>query len=129
MCRNDNLLLKQMLEEPAYGHILVVDGTASYSAALLGDMLAEIGMNNNWAGIIINGVIRDKLAVGKLDFGIKALGTNPKRSAKNGDGVTNIPVFIGGCKIEPGDWVYSDEDGILIAGREIPLAQVQEMPY
>lgn len=85
-----------MLEEPAEGHVLIVDGGGSFSTALMGDIITGIGHQNNWAGIIIHGAVRDTLALQKIDFGVKALGSNPRKSQKNGDGFSDVIVSFGG---------------------------------
>lgn len=120
-CKNDNVILKQMLETAGDGSVLIVDGGGSLRTALIGDTLAEIGRRNNWAGIIIHGAVRDTVALAELDFGVKAVGSNPRKSRKNGEGQANVSVRFGGITVKPGDWAYSDEDGIVIAGRELPL--------
>jgi regulator of ribonuclease activity A len=124
-CKNDNVLLRRMLEEQANGHILIVDGGGSLSSALIGDIIAEIGRKNNWSGIVIYGSVRDTLALGRIDFGVKALGSNPRKSQKKGDGISNIKISFGGITVEPGNWVYCDEDGVVVANRELPLEQAQ----
>jgi regulator of ribonuclease activity A len=122
-CRDDNVRLRQTLEEPADGHLLVVDGGGSLSAALMGDKIAGMAAKNNWSGIIIHGAVRDTVALGQIEFGVKALGSNPRKSAKDGIGSCGATLRIGNVTIKPGDWVYCDEDGILVAERELPLEQ------
>jgi len=124
-CKNDNVLLRRMLEEQANGHILIVDGGGSLSSALIGDIIAEIGRKNNWSGIVIYGAVRDTLDLGRLDFGVKALGSNPRKSHKKGDGTSNVKINFGGIIVEPGNWVYCDEDGVVVANRELPLEQAR----
>jgi regulator of ribonuclease activity A len=120
-CRNDNVLLRKTLETKAHGHVLLVDGGGSLETALIGDIIAGLGHRNNWSGIIIYGAVRDTDALKKIDFGVKALGSNPRKSRKKGDGELDIAVSFGGIRAKPGNWVYSDEDGIVIATRELPL--------
>jgi regulator of ribonuclease activity A len=100
----------------------VVDGGGSLHTALIGDLIAALGRDHGWAGAIVHGAIRDSATIDTLDFGIKALGTNPRRSAKAGAGETDIPVSFGGVSFVPGQWLYSDEDGILVADRELVAA-------
>lgn len=119
LCDNDNVLLRRELEKNGDGRVLVVDGGGSMRAALMGDLIAGIALENNWAGIVINGVIRDTVAIGKLDIGVKALGSNPRKSAKKGLGEVDIPLRFGSVTIHPGDWLYSDEDGIIIGPRNL----------
>lgn len=120
-CRNDNVLARRILEEKANGHVLVIDGGGSMSTALLGDNIAAIAQGNNWAGIIIHGAIRDTVALGTLELGVKALGSNPKKSNKEGFGELDLPLSFGGVTIHSGDWVYSDEDGIVVGARNLTI--------
>jgi len=86
----DNSLVRTALEEPGKGRVLVVDGGASLRCALIGDMLAELGKDNGWEGIIVSGCIRDSAAIATIDIGIKALNTNPRKSVKKGAGERDI---------------------------------------
>jgi len=85
-------------------------------SALVGDLIAGIAVARGWAGLIVHGVVRDSVALDQLDVGIKALGTNPRKSSKTGAGSADQPIEIGGVWIRPGQLVHSDEDGILIHG-------------
>ncbi len=111
----DNALIKQTLSTAGGGAVLVVDGAASLRSALVGDIIAGLGQKNGWAGLVIWGAVRDTVALGELDIGIKALGSNPWRSSKNGTGQIDVPVSFGGVEFRPGHWLYSDEDGILVS--------------
>ncbi len=117
----DNVLLKELLGKPAQGDVLVVDGGGSLQTALIGDVIALLGMNSGWAGVIVHGAIRDSVAIDAMEFGIKALGTNPRKSTKNGDGLVDVPVNFGGVTFVPGHWLYSDEDGILVSPTPLTL--------
>jgi regulator of ribonuclease activity A len=112
----DNALIRQTLSSPGAGAVLVVDGHASLRCALVGDIIAGLALQNGWAGLVIWGVVRDRAALVGLDLGIKALGTNPWKSSKHGIGTLDVPVSFGGVEFHPGDWLYSDEDGILLSG-------------
>lgn len=112
-CHRDNALLKSILSTPGDGAVLVVDGGGSLASALVGDIIAGLAVKNGWAGIIVNGVIRDSVAIGDLPLGVKALGTNPLKSGKTGAGDAGIAISFGDCTFQPGHWVYSDEDGIV----------------
>ncbi len=79
-CHEDNVLLKSVLEEPGHGRVLVVDGSGSLEAALMGDVIAGTAVANGWAGVVINGAVRDVVALSALDLGVKALGSNPARA-------------------------------------------------
>ena len=113
-CFHDNVLFRKMLGEPGDGCVIVVDGGASTARALMGDMLAARGRDNGWAGVIINGAIRDSAEIADIDLGVKALGVNPAKSEKKGEGETDVEVQFGGVQFRPGEWVYCDEDGILV---------------
>ena len=114
-CRDDNVLVRRALEEKVAGEVLVVDGGGSLDSALLGDMLAELGRRNGWSGIVIFGAVRDSAAIAGIDIGVKALGTNPRKSAKNGAGSAGVALEQGGAVFEPGSWLYSDDDGIVVS--------------
>ncbi|BBZ36640.1 ribonuclease E activity regulator RraA [Mycolicibacterium confluentis] len=113
-CFQDNALLKSILSEPGDGRVLVIDGDASLHTALVGDVIAELGRSNGWAGLIINGAVRDASTLRTLDIGIKALGTNPRKSTKTGAGDRDVTVSLGGVTFTPGDIAYSDDDGIVV---------------
>jgi regulator of ribonuclease activity A len=121
-CLHDNALVKSMLGTPSQGEVLVVDGGGSLHSALIGDLIAALGRDSGWAGAIVHGAIRDSATIDTLDFGIKALGTNPRRSAKAGVGERDVVVSFGGVSFTPGHWLYSDDDGILVAERRLEAA-------
>jgi regulator of ribonuclease activity A len=112
-CHEDNVLIKQALAQPGDGRILVVDGGGSYRCALLGDNVAGLAVEHGWAGLVVNGCVRDVAALARLPVGIKALGTNPRPSGKTGDGELDVPVTFGGATFVPGAMLYSDEDGLV----------------
>jgi regulator of ribonuclease activity A len=113
-CFQDNALLKSVLSEPGDGRVLVIDGDASVHTALVGDLIAELARSNGWAGLIVHGAVRDAATLRTLDIGIKALGTNPRKSSKTGDGERDVTVSFGGVGFSPGELVYSDDDGIVV---------------
>ncbi|WP_131743163.1 ribonuclease E activity regulator RraA [Actinomadura roseirufa] len=119
-CLRDNGLVKAALNKPGEGRVLVVDGAGSLASALMGDMIAAAAVRNGWAGAVVHGAVRDVVALRGLDFGVKALGSNPRKSAKDGTGQVDVPVSFGGVEFRPGDWLYADEDGIVLAGRRLP---------
>lgn len=113
-CFEDNALLKSILSESNPGGVLVIDGGASVHTALVGDIIAELGRSNGWVGIIANGAIRDSKMIGEMAIGVKAFGTNPRKSTKTGAGERDIPIELGGVTFNPGDLAYSDDDGIVL---------------
>ena len=115
----DNVLVRQALEEPGRGRVLVIDGGGSLRCALLGDMLATLARDHGWAGIIVNGCVRDAEAIGALAVGVMALATHPRKSAKLGQGVRDVPVTFAGVTFRPGQVVYADRDGIVVAARPL----------
>ena len=113
-CFEDNALLKSVLSEPGNGGVLVIDGDGSLHSALVGDVIAGLGESNGWSGIIVNGAVRDAATLRTIDIGIKALGTNPRKSTKTGAGERDVEVEFGGITFVPGEFVYSDDDGIVV---------------
>jgi regulator of ribonuclease activity A len=118
-CFRDNGLVKKTLNGPGDGRVLVVDGGQSLASALCGDLIAKAAVDNGWAGIVINGAVRDSVELARLPIGIKALGSNPRKSAKDGAGELDVPVAFGAVEFRPGAWLYSDEDGIVLAARDV----------
>ena len=120
-CFEDNALLRQMLVEPGEGAVLVVDGGGSLRCALLGDHLAEIALENGWAGVVLYGCVRDVDVLGEMELGVQALGVHPRRGDSSGDGQRDIGVQFAGATIVPGQWLYADNNGIVIAATRLPL--------
>ncbi|MFJ2158055.1 ribonuclease E activity regulator RraA [Streptomyces sp. NPDC087856] len=113
-CYEDNGLLRELLRTPGAGHVLVVDGGGSLRTALVGDLIAGAAQDNGWAGLILHGAVRDRVALSGLRLGIKALGTIPRKSAKDSIGVVDAPVTIGGLTFRPGRILHADDDGIAL---------------
>ncbi|MEU9895275.1 ribonuclease E activity regulator RraA [Streptomyces phaeochromogenes] len=113
-CHEDNVILKATLGEPGAGRVLVVDGGGSLNAALMGDLIADLGASSGWEGVVINGAVRDVEALSKINLGVKALGSNPRKSRKEGVGDRDVEVSFGGVTFTPGCHLYSDADGILV---------------
>lgn len=113
-CREDNALVKATLATPGQGRVLVVDGGGSLHTALMGDLIAASAVANGWAGVVIHGAVRDVAALAELDLGVKALGSNPRKSAKTGAGERDVVVSFGGATFTPGAQLVSDEDGVVI---------------
>ncbi len=115
----DNTLVRANLETVGGGRVLVVDGGGSLRCALVGDRLAQLAIDNDWAGIIINGCIRDSKEIDAMTVGIMALATNPAKSDKRGEGVENVAVQFAGVTFTPDHYVYADADGIVVADGEL----------
>ncbi|MEX0757066.1 MAG: ribonuclease E activity regulator RraA [Acidimicrobiia bacterium] len=113
-CHEDNQLVKRLLNSPGRGSVLVVDGGGSLRSALVGDQIGAAAVANGWAGIVIYGAVRDSDALSGLDLGIKALGTNPRRSSKTGEGSVDEAVSFGGATFVPGVHLWADADGIVV---------------
>ncbi len=114
-CHEDNSLVKQAVGEPGEGRVIMVDGGGSLRRALLGDMLAEKAASNGWAGLVIYGVIRDVDEIGVTHLGVQALGTCPLKTEKLGVGQRDVPIAFGGVAINPGDYVYADNNGVIVS--------------
>ena len=111
----DNALVRATLEAPGNGNVLVIDGGASLRRALVGGQLALLAQDNGWAGIVVDGCIRDTDEINSCEIGVRALGAHPQKSSKKGAGERNLRVHICGVPVNPGDWIYADADGILVA--------------
>ena len=115
----DNSLVRAALSERGQGKVLVIDGGESLRCALVGDLLAQLGKDNGWEGVIVSGCIRDSSVISDIDIGVKALGTSPRKSVKKGAGDRDVPVTFAGVTFKPGDYVYADMDGILVSASKI----------
>ncbi len=114
-CFEDNSLVKAQGQVPGEGRVLVVDGGGSPRRALLGDQIALALADNGWTGIIIYGYVRDVNALAETQLGIQAMGAIPVKTAKRGIGDLDVPVTFGGVTISPGDWVYADDNGVIVS--------------
>jgi len=115
----DNPLVRSALEEAGAGRVLVVDGGASMRCALVGGNIARLASENGWSGVIVNGCIRDRVEVDATDIGVRALASCPRKSRKQGLGDKDIDLFFAGVDVRPGDYVYADEDGIIVSARDL----------
>jgi regulator of ribonuclease activity A len=113
-CYEDNVLLRAQVSEPGDGRVLVIDGGGSFACALLGDNIAEIAVARGWAGIVVNGCVRDVVALAELPIGIKALGTNPRPSGKRGAGEVGVAVTFGRAEFAPDAMLHADDDGVIV---------------
>ncbi|MDR0183670.1 ribonuclease E activity regulator RraA [Lysobacter arvi] len=115
----DNSRVREAVDEPGQGRVLVIDGGGSMRRAMIGDLLAGKAAENGWAGVIVFGAIRDSDAIASLALGVKALGTCPRKTDKLGAGERDVEVEFGGVRIRPGDWLCADEDGVVIADNDL----------
>jgi regulator of ribonuclease activity A len=116
----DNALVRQALEREGLGRVLVVDGGGSRRTALVGGRLAVLARDNGWSGVVVHGCVRDAVEIGATPVGVRALGTSPMMSAKAGKGECGVPVTFAGVTFTPGEWLYADADGIVVADGELP---------
>jgi regulator of ribonuclease activity A len=115
----DNALIRSTLETSGNGHVLVVDGAASLRCALVGGNLGMLAEKNGWSGILVNGCIRDSEEINACNIGVRAIALHPQRSAKKGAGEINVQVSIANVAVKPGDWIYADADGVLVASAKL----------
>ena len=125
-CHEDNSLLRELLHTSGSGNVLVVDGARSLRTALVGDLIAGAALASGWAGLVLHGAVRDGAALSRLELGIKALGTNPRRSAKTGAGAVDVPVTFGGVTFYPGDTLHADDDGIVLLPRSAQADKIAD---
>jgi regulator of ribonuclease activity A len=115
----DNSLVREAFAENGQGKVLVIDGGGSLRCALVGDQLAILAAQNGWAGVVVYGCIRDSADIAGIDLGVRTLNTHPQKSIKKGIGERNLPVTFGGVTFTPGQWLYADEDGVLVSSRPL----------
>jgi regulator of ribonuclease activity A len=115
----DNVLVRAALAEPGDGRVLVVDGGGSLRCALVGGKLAALGTENGWRGALVYGCVRDVGELRATPFGVLALAAHPVKSAKKGEGERDVPVTFADVTFRPGDYVYVDEDGVVVSGRPL----------
>jgi regulator of ribonuclease activity A len=111
----DNSTVRDAVNSPGEGRVLVVDGGASLRYALVGGNLATAAAKNGWAGVVVNGCVRDVAELAACAVGIRALALHPMPTQKRGEGQAGVPVQIQGVWVRPGDWIYADEDGIVVS--------------
>lgn len=118
-CFEDNSLVKEQLALPGAGKVLVVDGGGSLRKALLGDLIAASAVKNGWAGVVIYGCIRDVDPIRAMPLGVQALNSVPLKTEKRGIGDLNVPVTFGGVTFVPGEFVYADNNGVIVANKKL----------
>lgn len=115
----DNGLVRQTLDQPGDGRVLVIDGGGSLRCALLGDQLAALAVENGWAGVVVWGCIRDAQAIAAMAIGVFALATHPQKTVKKNLGEAEVPVSFAGIEFRPGDWLYADADGLIVSAERL----------
>ncbi|MEJ2692925.1 MAG: ribonuclease E activity regulator RraA [Candidatus Thiodiazotropha sp.] len=113
-CFEDNALVREQLEQAGEGRVLVVDGGGSLRCAMLGDQLAQLALDNGWAGILIFGCVRDAAEISTTPLGVMALASHPRKSVKKGAGEVGGEVHFAGVGFRPGEWLFADEDGVVV---------------
>ena len=111
----DNSLVREAVGGDGKGKVLVIDGGGSLRCALVGDQLAILAHKNGWEGLVVFGCIRDSGDINQIDIGVRALNTHPLKSIKKGAGDRNIDICFGGITFKPGEWLYADEDGVIVS--------------
>ena len=114
-CADDNSKVREQVERPGNGQVLVVDGGASMRCALLGGNLAALAQQNGWSGVLINGCVRDSYELVQIPLGVRALAACPRRSSKRQSGSVNIPLQFAGALFIPGHFLYADNDGMVLS--------------
>lgn len=118
-CHEDNSRVKELLATPGHGKVLVVDGGGSMRCALMGDLIGESAVKNSWEGVIIYGCVRDVDALIQLDLGVHALSAIPLKSVRKGVGEVDLPVTFGGITFSTGEFVYADNNGVIVSTRNL----------
>jgi regulator of ribonuclease activity A len=120
-CHEDNVLIREAVVTPGHGKVLVIDGGGSLRSALVGDGIAEWARDHGWVGMVIHGCVRDIAALARVDIGVLAIGVNPWQPAKRREGLRDVPVTFADVRFEPGEWLYADEDGLVVAHERLSL--------
>lgn len=116
----DNSIIKNLLEnQNGGGKVLVIDGGASVRCALVGGNLAAAAVKNGWAGIIVDGAVRDVHEIKQLSIGVLALALHPLRAVKRNVGLVDLPIQVQQIRVHPNDWIYADEDGCLVSPKSL----------
>jgi regulator of ribonuclease activity A len=118
-CFEDNSRVKEAVGEPGNGRVLVVDAGGSMRCAVLGDLLAKQAADNGWAGVVVYGCVRDAADMRSFNLGVVALAAMPLRSEKKGEGQRDVTVQVPGARVQPGNWIYVDEDGMVVSDRKL----------
>lgn len=115
----DNSRVREAVQEPGRGRVLLVDGAGSLQRALLGDLLAAKAVENGWAGVVVVGAVRDCAVLATLPLGVKALGSVPRKTERRGLGERDVVLQWDGVAVRPGEWLYADADGVLVGATDL----------
>lgn len=118
-CFEDNTRVKELAAQPGEHRVLVIDGGGSLARALVGDMTAQSALLNHWAGVVVNGAVRGVGGLHVMSMGVRALGVSPRRATQNGEGEINTPVDFLGVRMQTGDWLYADANGIAVSSEKL----------
>jgi regulator of ribonuclease activity A len=118
-CFEDNSRVRDLVAETGAGRVLVIDAGGSLRRAVLGDLLAQKAVDSGWSGVVLYGSLRDSAAIARIPLGVKALGVCPLKTDKRNEGQLDLPVRFAGVTFHPADWIYADEDGIVVARRAL----------
>jgi len=121
-CFEDNSVVKQTLATTGHGKVLVVDGGGSLRCALLGDLLGAMAVENGWQGVLVYGCVRDVEILKGMDLGVRALKSYPLKSNKRGEGQLNVMLRFASVSFQPGQYLYADENGIVVANQQLDLS-------
>ncbi|WP_166823117.1 ribonuclease E activity regulator RraA [Brevibacterium limosum] len=122
----DNMQVKSIIREAGNGRVLVIDTAGSMNVAMFGDNMAAVAAENGWAALICNGAVRDVDLLAEIPIAVKALGSNPRRSLKSGDGERNVSLSFGGATFTPNRLLVSDNDGIVVLPEGTTMTDLEE---
>ena len=120
---SDHSAVRETMRTAGEGRVLVVDGGGDLRTGLLGDQIGANAVRNGWVGVVVNGAVRDSAALDQLSIGVRALATTARRSPVERAGQRGVTIKVGGVCVSPGDWLYADEDAVLVARRRLHLAE------
>ena len=118
-CLNDNSRVRELAMTPGEGRVIVVDGGGSLRRALLGDLIAGNAVKNGWSGFLIFGCVRDVEVLATLPLGVQALASHPMKTDRRDLGEVDVPVSFAGVSVAPGDWIYADANGVIVASSRL----------
>lgn len=124
----DNSLVREALMQPGDGRVLFVDGGGSLRCALVGGNLGVLAVTHGWAGVVVHGCVRDAAELVACEVGVRALGTNPRKSRKAGAGERDVVLDLGGVTVAPDEWCYADTDGLLVSSVDLARAPAPTSP-